>query len=76
MSQFFDEWPYELQGGRAIPVAKFIRPADNCPYGVVDNRTHTVVMVCRVYDRNAGIACESAKFPVNFLANFLGLPSP
>ena len=77
MSQFFDEWQFELQGGRVIPVAQFKhRRADNCPCGVVDWRTGAVVMLCRIYDGQKGILCKAAKFPVNFPASFLGLPSP
>jgi len=77
VSQFFDEWQFELQGGRVIPVAQFkhVRE-DNCPCGVVDWRTRAVVMLCRIYDGQKGKVCKAAKFPVDFPASFLGLPSP
>ena len=76
VSQFFDEWQYGLQGGRVIPVGFNYRRADNCPFGVVDWHTRAVVMLCRVYEGQKGKVCEAAKFPVNFPASFLGLPSP
>ena len=77
VSQFFDEWQFEVQGNGVIPTDQihYIHE-NNCCWGAVDSRTHSVVMISRVYDVGAGVVCEASAFPVNFLANFLGLPLP
>ena len=76
VSQFLHEWQFELKGNGVIPAAKITEYGNNCFWCVVDNRTHTVVMMARVYDSHTNTVCESSRVPVNFLKNFLGLSSP
>ena len=80
VSQFFQEWQFEMQGQGVAPrERRHFSYDDYCDWGAVDTRTNTVVLIARVYDWRSNKICEASKlskFPANGLANFLGLSLP
>jgi len=80
VSQFFQEWQFEMQGQGVAPRERgHFSYDDFCDWGAVDTRTNTVVLIARVYDWRSNKICEASKlskFLANGLANFLGLSLP
>jgi len=80
VSQFFQEWQFEMQGQGVAPrERRHFSYDDYCDWGAVDTRTNTVVLIARVYDWRSNKICEASKlskFLANGLANFLGLSLP
>ena len=80
VSQFFQEWQFEMQGQGVAPRERgHFSYHDFCDWGAVDTRTNTMVLISRVYDSWTDKICEASKlsnFPANGLANFLGLSLP
>ena len=77
VSQFFQEWQFEMQGQGVVPRERdHFSYDDYCDWGAIDPGTNTVVLIARVFDWRNNKICEASKlskFPANGLANFLGL---
>lgn len=77
VSQFFQEWQFKMQDQGVTPRQPgTFSYRDFCDWGAMDSRTHTMVMISRVYDERNSVICQESTIPTNFLANFLGLSLP
>jgi len=60
VSQFFQEWQFEMQGQGVAPrERRHFSYDDYCDWGAVDTRTNTVVLIARVYDWRSNKICEA-----------------
>ena len=62
VSQFFDEWQFNVQGSDITPKQPDEFSLSLCDWGAVDSRTRTMVVISRVYSRLDGWLCKTSSW--------------